>query len=83
MGKGDLEKSRFDWVFLNDGLPNTNRRHTQAAYLECRPVARVSAQQDPRSSHAGRGGREGQGGCQHGLPGTKSKLISQKVVCLT
>ena len=20
-GKGDLEKSRFDWVFLNDGLP--------------------------------------------------------------
>ena len=21
MGKGDLEKSRFDWVFLNVGLP--------------------------------------------------------------
>ena len=20
-GKGDLEKSRFDWVFLNDGAP--------------------------------------------------------------
>jgi hypothetical protein len=20
-GKGDLEKSRFDWVFLNDGVP--------------------------------------------------------------
>ena len=20
-GKGDLEKSRFEWVFLNDGLP--------------------------------------------------------------
>ena len=23
-GKGDLEISRFDWVFLNDGLPNKN-----------------------------------------------------------
>ena len=21
-GKGDLEKSRFDWVFLNGGVPN-------------------------------------------------------------
>jgi hypothetical protein len=23
-GKGDLEKSRFDWVFLNDGVPNVD-----------------------------------------------------------
>ena len=22
-GKGDLEKSRFDWVFLNDGVPKS------------------------------------------------------------
>ena len=22
-GEGDLEKSRFDWVFLNDGVPKT------------------------------------------------------------
>ena len=24
-GKGDLEKSRFDWVFLNDGVPNLDK----------------------------------------------------------
>ena len=24
-GKGDLEKSRFDWVFLNDGVPNKKK----------------------------------------------------------
>ena len=24
--KGDLEKSRFDWVFLDDGVPKTNFR---------------------------------------------------------
>jgi hypothetical protein len=22
-GKGDLEKSRFDWVFINDGVPKS------------------------------------------------------------
>ena len=24
-GKGDLEKSRFDWVFINDGVPNQDK----------------------------------------------------------
>ena len=29
-GKGDLEKSRFDWVFLNDGVPNQYERDRES-----------------------------------------------------